>query len=101
MPRSGTTIPVPRTTAIALRTIVTRAFVPEGGLVVSPAPSYILYRTLAEIQGAAFRTVPFTADWQLPRPWPVRQANLTLLPNPNSPSGTTVAATDLERLAEE
>src|SRR5262245_41661555 len=27
-----------------LLTILTRAFVPEGGLVVSPAPSYILYR---------------------------------------------------------
>src|SRR5437773_1915323 len=27
-------------------TIVTRAFVPLGGLVVSPAPSYLLYRTL-------------------------------------------------------
>ena len=37
-------------------TIVTRAFVPEGGLIVSPTPSYILYRSLAEIQGARFRT---------------------------------------------
>ncbi|HEX3315186.1 MAG TPA: aminotransferase class I/II-fold pyridoxal phosphate-dependent enzyme, partial [Gemmataceae bacterium] len=35
-------------------TIVTRAFVPEGGLLVSPTPSYILYRSLAEIQGARF-----------------------------------------------
>src|SRR5204863_8017388 len=26
-------------------TIVTRAFVPEGGLIVSPTPSYILYRS--------------------------------------------------------
>src|SRR5689334_22117450 len=26
-------------------TIVTRAFVPENGLVVSPTPSYLLYRT--------------------------------------------------------
>ena len=31
-------------------TILTRAFVPEGGLVASPSPSYTLYRTLAEIQ---------------------------------------------------
>src|SRR5919197_4378023 len=42
-------------------TIVTRAFVPEGCLVVSPTPSYVLYRTLAEIQGARFEAVPFTA----------------------------------------
>src|SRR5438445_8780009 len=47
-------------------TIVTRAFVPEGGLVVSPTPSYLLYRTLAEIQGARFDAVPYTDDWRLP-----------------------------------
>src|SRR5262245_4982998 len=84
-----------------LLTVVTRAFVPEGGLVVSPSPSYLLYRTLAEIQGARFQTVPFTADWRLPRPWPVRQAQLTFVANPNSPSGTLVPAADLERLARE
>ena len=43
-------------------TILTRAFVPEDGLVVSPTPSYLLYRTLAQLQGARFQTVPFTAD---------------------------------------
>ena len=53
-------------------TILTRAFVPEGGLVVSATPSYLLYRTLAELQGARFRTVPFTADWGVPSPWPAR-----------------------------
>src|SRR5947209_13877072 len=47
-------------------TILTRAFVPEGGLVVSPSPSYLLYKTLAELQGAKFRTVPFNDDWSLP-----------------------------------
>src|SRR5207253_4433637 len=66
-------------------TIITRAFVPEGGLVVSPTPSYLLYRTLAELQGARFHTVPFTADWSLPHPWPVERADLTFLANPNSP----------------
>jgi histidinol-phosphate aminotransferase len=80
-------------------TIVTRAFVPEGGLVVSPSPSYLLYRTLAGIQGARFQTVPYTADWQLPEPWPLLQANLTLVANPNSPSGTVVDLANLERLA--
>jgi histidinol-phosphate aminotransferase len=82
-------------------TIVTRAFVPEGGLVVSPTPSYLLYRTLAELQGACFQEVAFTSHWRLPAPWPVQGASLTLIPNPNSPSGTAVPATDLERLADE
>lgn len=81
-------------------TILTRAFVPEGGLVASPTPSYILYRSLAEIQGAKFETVRFTEDWQLRFPWPAG-ANITFLPNPNSPSGTVVAPSAVMRLASE
>lgn len=79
-------------------TIVTRAFVPENGLVAAPMPGYVLYRSLAEIQGARFRGIPYTGDWQLPDPWPVPDAHLTFLANPNSPSGTTVAAAGLDRL---
>lgn len=78
-------------------TILTRAFVPEGGLVVSPTPSYLLYRTLAEIQGARFETVPYAADWRLPSPWPVKKAHLTLVANPNSPSGTVAPLEELTR----
>src|SRR5438874_3028964 len=77
-------------------TILTRAFVPEGGLIVSPTPSYLLYRTLAEIQGARFEAVPFDEKWFLPIPWPVRDANLTFLPSPNWPSGTAVDLPALE-----
>jgi len=81
-----------------LLTILTRAFVPEGGLMASPTPSYILYRSLAEIQGARFEAVPFTQDWNLPADWG-RPANLTFLPNPNSPSGTLVLPAEIIRLA--
>ncbi len=81
-------------------TILTRAFVPEGGLAASPAPSYLLYRTLAEIQGARFQSAPFTADWQLPDPWPLENASLTFLASPNSPSGTTIAPPALERFVD-
>jgi histidinol-phosphate aminotransferase len=82
-------------------TIVTRAFVPEQGLIVSPTPSYLLYRTLAHLQGARFQTVPYSADWQLPDPWPIRKANLTFIANPNSPSGTAISTSVLDRLAGE
>jgi histidinol-phosphate aminotransferase len=81
-------------------TMVTRAFVPEGGLVAAPMPGYVLYRSLADIQGARFRAVPYTTDWQLPDPWPVPDAHLTFLANPNSPSGTTIAPEGLQRLAD-
>ena len=79
-------------------TILTRAFVPEGGLVLAPTPSYILYKSLAEIQGARFETVSFTPDWKLPAAWPAG-GNITFLPNPNSPSGTVVSLAEVERLA--
>src|SRR5579883_897481 len=80
-------------------TVLTRAFVPEGGLIVSPTPSYVLYKSLAEIQGGRFETVPFGADWRLPDDWPFPDADLTFLANPNSPSGTVVGAADVARLA--
>lgn len=83
-----------------LLTILTRAYVPEGGLIVSPTPSYILYRSLAEIQGARFLTVPFAPGWELPNPWPLPEADLTFLPNPNSPSGTVVSHASIKTLVD-
>jgi histidinol-phosphate aminotransferase len=80
-------------------TILTRAFVPEGGLIASPSPSYILYKSLAEIQGARFVTVPFDDEWQLKSDWPC--ADLAFLPNPNSPSGTVVSEERIRRSAEQ
>lgn len=79
-------------------TILVRAFVPEGGVIASPTPSYTLYRNLAEIQAAEFRTAPFTEDWKLPDPWPHADADLTFLANPNSPSGTRLGVDEVARL---
>jgi histidinol-phosphate aminotransferase len=84
-----------------LLTILTRTFVPEGGLVAAPTPSYSLYRSLAEIQDAHFECVPFTPEWRLPECWPVSGADLTFLPNPNSPSGTMVTHAEIRRLVEQ
>jgi histidinol-phosphate aminotransferase len=80
-------------------TILTRAFVPESGLIVSPTPSYLLYRTLADLQGARFRAVSFADDWSLPDPWPESGADITFLSNPNSPSGTLVPESVVRRIA--
>jgi histidinol-phosphate aminotransferase len=82
-------------------TILTRAFVPEGGLIASPTPSYVLYRSLAEIQGARFAAVPFRHGWELSAmDWP-DGAHLSFVPNPNSPSGTVLTEYEVELLAEE
>jgi histidinol-phosphate aminotransferase len=83
-------------------TIITRTFVPQGGRLDSLAPSYLLYRTLSQIQGTTdYRTIPFNSDWSLPDPWPVKWADLTLLANPNSPSGSFVPPEKLRRWAEQ
>lgn len=82
-------------------TILTRTFVPEDGVMASPTPSYSLYKSLADIQGAKFVTVPFTADWTPPSPWPVQGAHLTFLANPNSPSGTALRPEQVARFAAE
>ena len=81
-------------------TVLTRAFVPEGGRVVTMTPGYVLYKSLADIQGATLTALPFAADWQLPDPWPERGAHLTLVANPNSPSGTMVLNSEVARVAE-
>jgi histidinol-phosphate aminotransferase len=81
-------------------TILTRALVPEGGLVASPMPSYLLYRSLAEIQGARFRTFPFTDDWLLPQDWTGDRPDLTYVANPNSPTGTFIDPIAVAQLAQ-
>jgi histidinol-phosphate aminotransferase len=82
-------------------TIVTRSFAGENALMAAPTPSYLLYRSLAEIQGCRFQDVPYSADWRLPDPWPLPAAQLTFITTPNSPSGTTTSVPDLERLADQ
>ncbi|MGL4419140.1 MAG: histidinol-phosphate transaminase, partial [Gemmataceae bacterium] len=82
-------------------TILTRSFVPERGTIATLHPSYILYKSLADIQGANLVKVPFSPDWSLPSPWPHRNAHLTIVANPNSPSGTTLRPGDVIHLAKQ
>ena len=82
-------------------TILVRGFVGEGQRLRLPYPSYILYRTLADIQGAAWEQVNFADDWSLPAAFGVNdeKTRLVLLPNPNSPTGTCVPSSDIAKLA--
>lgn len=84
-------------------TIVTRTFVGQGQLLRLPYPSYVLYATLAEIQGARFEEVFFRPDWTLSEEF-ARAADdlhLVFLPNPNSPSGTMVPSETIRAWAEQ
>lgn len=83
-------------------TILTRAFVGQGDLLRLPYPSYILYRTLAQLQGARWEEVRFNADWTLPAAFGAAAPDLKLafLPNPNSPTGTMVSREAILELAD-
>ncbi|MGQ0636659.1 MAG: histidinol-phosphate transaminase [Planctomycetaceae bacterium] len=71
-------------------TLILRSFVDPGELVAFPYPSYILYETLAEVQGGRHQRLLLEPDWS----WnlksaarAIERAKLVLIPNPNSPSG--------------
>ena len=83
-------------------TITTRAFVAQGELLRLPYPSYILYKTLAEIQGARSEEIEFGKDWSLGDDFAAAKEGLKLvfLPNPNSPSGTVIPPERILELAE-
>lgn len=83
-------------------TILVRAFVGEGEKLRLPYPSYILYRTLADIQGAEWEQIPFEEGWRLPTAFADGDDSLRLafLPNPNSPSGTAIPPDEVLRIAE-
>jgi histidinol-phosphate aminotransferase len=83
-------------------TIVTRAFVGQGDLLRLPYPSYILYKTLGQLQGAESEEVRFQPDWSLADDFATRRERLKLvfLPNPNSPSGTMLPPERIRELAD-
>ncbi len=83
-------------------TILTRAFVGAGDKLRLPYPSYILYRTLAQLQGAAYEEVRFQPDFSLGSDFSTADATLKLafLPNPNSPSGSVLAPQAIADMAQ-
>src|SRR3989338_352109 len=70
--------------------IIARAFAGPGDKIVFPSPTYLLYKTLAEIQDARVVEIDFPEDFSLPKDVVVKGARITFLCNPNSPSGTMV-----------
>jgi len=83
-------------------TIVTRAMVGPGDCLRLPHPSYVLYRTLAQLQDARFHEVPFDRQWRLPDSFASHEPSprLVFLPNPNSPSGTVLPPDQVEAIAQ-
>jgi len=75
-----------------LLTIITRALVEPGTYLRHTNPSYILYDTLAEIQGCRCQVIDYQPDWSLDESFhaPDAALRLAILANPNSPSGTQI-----------
>jgi histidinol-phosphate aminotransferase len=83
-----------------LLTIVTRAFAGPGDRVLCPTPSYILYRTLVELQNGRAVDVAYTPDWRLePAGETLAGLKLAFVASPNSPSGTSLLPDEVAALA--
>jgi histidinol-phosphate aminotransferase len=79
---------------------VIRACTDEKRRVAYPTPTYVLYRTLVEIQDAALVEIPFEPDFNLPLDALIKtDAAVTFVASPNSPSGIAVPIEQLDRLA--
>jgi histidinol-phosphate aminotransferase len=73
-----------------------------GRKVVYPMPTYVLYRTLCEMQPAEVVEVPYGKGFELPIEALIQaQGAITFIATPNSPSGHLVSLEDLRRLAGE
>lgn len=79
-------------------TILTRSFAGPSDQIAYPYPSYILYETLADLQGVRHERLLLEPDWS----WnfdknkrTIEQSKLIFVPNPNSPSGNRWTFDDL------
>ena len=85
-----------------LLTMLFRSVAESDRPVVFPAPTYVLYRTLAAIQDAPVVEIPFDDAFTLPvHALATTGAALTIVASPNSPSGNRFSNADLHALATE
>lgn len=83
-----------------LLAMVFRATLGSGDTVAYPVPTYSLYDTLALVQEARILHFPLGGDFILPlAALAEAHANLTIVCNPNSPSGTLTPTRSLSALA--
>ncbi len=68
-----------------------RAFVDEGERVQFPHPTYSLYPVLVQIQNGRIHQIPFGANFNIDPSAFDSRAPLTLIANPNAPSGTILS----------
>jgi histidinol-phosphate aminotransferase len=84
-----------------LLVICFRSFCAEDRPVAYPVPTYSLYPVQARLQNCPIIEVPFDGEFNLPPKLASTQAPLTIVCNPNAPSGTLIAPEEMGSLADE
>ncbi|MHC4739571.1 MAG: histidinol-phosphate transaminase [Planctomycetota bacterium] len=84
-----------------LLTMAFRAFCDENRAAAYPVPTYSLYPILAKLQNCEAIEVPFDDEFNLPTGLINIDAALTIVCNPNAPSGSFISAGELSSLADE
>ncbi len=84
-----------------LLTIAFRAFCDENRPVAYPVPTYSLYPVLAKLQNCEAIEIPFDSEFNLPPGLAKTGAALTIVCNPNAPSGSFISVGKLGSLAAE
>ena len=84
-----------------LLTIAFRAFCDENRPVAYPVPTYSLYPVLANLQNCKAFEVPFDREFNLPAELTKTGAALTIVCNPNAPSGSFISVGEMASLADE
>ena len=84
-----------------LLTMAFRAFCDENRPVAYPVPTYSLYPVLAKLQNCDAIEIPFDSEFNLPPKLAKTGAALTIVCNPNAPSGSFIEIAELASLAAE
>ena len=84
-----------------LLTMAFRAFCDESRPVAYPVPTYSLYPVLAKLQNCQAIEIPFDGEFNLPVKLTRTNAALTIVCNPNAPSGSFISVGELASLADE
>ena len=82
-----------------LLSIAIRAFCDEGRPLAYPMPTYSLYPVLARLQNCEAIEIPFGEKFDLPAGLATTGAALTIVCNPNAPTGSFVPVEEIAALA--
>jgi len=82
-----------------LLSIAVRAFCDERRALTYPVPTYSLYPVLARLQNCPALEIPFDEEFHLPSELAGTGAALTIVCNPNAPTGSFIRVEELALLA--